>query len=207
MSGVARASLENGYVQAVGRLFKRIEALLEGVDPAKLPLRVYVAGGAAAYFHTGARTSRDVDATLSLRLHLPNDLEEAYLDSDGEPASVYLDASYNDTLGPLHENAFQDSSALEIAGINPAKVDVRVLAPMDLAISKLGRFSDLDKDDIAAMAAAGLIDADAFEKRAVEALDYYVGHPPMPRMNLADALKLIRTNAPSPKRGSQRRPR
>lgn len=148
-----------------------------------------------------------MDATLSLRLHLPNDLEEAYLDSDGNPASVYLDASYNDTLGPRHENAFQDSSAVEIVGIDPAKVDVRVLAPMDLAISKLGRFSDLDQDDIAAMAAAGLIDAGAFEKRAVEALGYYVGYPQMPRMNLADALKLIRTNAPSPKRGSRRQPR
>jgi hypothetical protein len=204
--GKARPSLDKGYVDAVGRLFKRIETLLEGVDPAKLPLRVYVAGGAAAFFHTGARASRDVDATLSLRLHLPADLEEAYVDSDGNPASVYLDGSYNDTLGPLHERAFEDSKALDLAGVNPAKVDVRVLAPVDLAISKLGRFSEHDRHDIAAMAAAGLIDPDAFERRATEALQYYVGHPAMPRINLADALKLIRKSALAKPR-SRRQPR
>lgn len=204
MRRIARASRDQGYVEAVARLFKRIESLLEGVEPAKLPLRVYIAGGAAAYFHAGARTTRDVDATLSLRLHLPTGLEEAYVDRDGNPASVYLDGNYNDTLGPFHESAFRVSTPWKIAGINPALVDVRVLAPMDLAISKLGRFSDLDKEDIVAMAAAGLIDADVFEKRAKEALDYYVGHPAMPRRNLADALKLIRANTPSPKRGSAR---
>jgi len=196
-----------GYVDAVARLFKRIESLLEGVEPAKLPLRVYIAGGAAAFFHAGVRTTRDVDATLSLRLHLPTDLEEAYVDRDGNPTSVYLDGNYNDTLGPLHESAFPDSTPWKIAGINPALVDVRVLAPVDLAISKLGRFSDLDKEDIVAMAAAGLIDADVFEKRAKEALDHYVGRPAMPRRNLADALKLIRTNTRSQKRRSPRSPR
>lgn len=204
MRRIARASRDKGYVDAVARLFKRIESLLERVEPAKLPLRVYIAGGAAAFFHAGVRTTRDVDATLSLRLHLPTDLEEAYVDRDGNPASVYLDGNYNDTLGPLHESAFQDSTPWKIAGINPALVDVRVLAAIDLAISKLGRFSDLDKEDIVAMAAAGLIDAEVFEKRAKQALDYYVGHPAMPRRNLADALKLIRANTPSPKRRSAR---
>jgi len=155
-------------------------------------------------FDAGVRTTRDVDATLSLRLHLPTDLEEAYVDRDGNPASVYLDGNYNDTLGPLHESTFQDSTPWKIAGINPDLVEVRVLAPMDLAISKLGRFSDLDKEDIVAMAVAGLIGGDVFEKLAKEALDYYVGHPAMPRRNLADALKLVRANAPSPKQRSSR---
>jgi hypothetical protein len=196
----APAVVDVGYVDAIGRLMKRIESLVKGVDPAKLPLRVYIAGGAAAFFHTGGRTSRDVDATLSLKLHLPTDLEEAYVDRDGNPASVYLDGRYT-TLGPLHEDAYKDAEVLEIAAIDTSKVDVRVLAPVDLAISKLGRLSDLDKADIAAMAAAGLIDPHAFERRAVEALDYYVGHPATPRVNLADALKIIRRNISAPKRG------
>ena len=199
----APAAVDVGYVDAIGRLMKRIESLLKGVDPTKLPLRVYIAGGAAAFFHTGGRTSRDVDATLSLKLHLPTDLEEAYVDRDGNPASVYLDGRYTDTLGPLHEDAYKDAEALEIAGIDASKVDVRVLAPIDLAISKLGRLSDLDKADIAAMAAAGLIDPRAFERRAVEALDYYVGQPATPRVNLADALKIIRRNISASKRGKR----
>lgn len=199
-----RADLDPGYVGALGRLFKRIERLLDGVDPKLLPLRVHIAGGAAALLHTGVRPSRDVDASFSLRVHLPADLEETYTDRDGDPASVYLDASYNDTLGPAHEDAFADAEPLAIAGLDPAKIDVRVLAPVDLAISKLGRFGDHDRDDVVAMARAGLLDAVKFERRAKEALKYYVGHPAAPRANLRDAVALIRANAPKRSGGGRR---
>lgn len=191
-----RADLDPGYVQAVGRLFKRVERLLDDVDPKMLPLHVYIAGGAAALFHVGARVSKDVDAAISLRVHLPADLEEAYVDRSGNPASVYLDAHYNDTLGPMHEDALDDSEPLHLAGIDPAKMDVRVLAPVDLAISKLGRFDEHDREDIAAMASAGLLDAVKFARRASDTLDCYVGHPAAPRANLRDALALVRANAP-----------
>lgn len=194
------AGVDAGYIEAVATLFKRIEPLLEGVDDKLLPLRVYIAGGAAAFFHAGWRTSRDIDAAFSLRVHLPPDLEESYLDRDGNPASVYLDPRYNDTLGPLHEDALQDAEPLKLPGIDRNKLDVRVLAPVDLAISKLGRFEAHDRDDIVAMARAGLLDSEAFRHRALEALDYYVGHPPAPRVNLKDALKLIRANTPALKR-------
>jgi len=199
-----RSDLGPGYLGALGRLFKRVERLLDGVDPRLLPLRVYVAGGAAAFLHTGVRPSRDVDASFSLRVHLPPDLEEAYTDRDGAPASVYLDASYSDTLGPAHEDALADAVPLAIAGLDPAKIDLRVLAPVDLAISKLGRFGAHDREDIIAMARAGLLDPAGFERRAREALKYYVGHPAAPRANLRDAVALVRAN--TPKRAA-RRPR
>jgi hypothetical protein len=206
-----RADLDPGYVDALGRLFKRIERLLDGIDRKLLPLRAYVAGGAAALLHTGVRPSRDLDASFSLRIHLPADLEETYTDRDGNPASVYLDANYNDTLGPAHADALADAEPLELAGVDARKLDVRVLAPMDLAISKLGRFGDHDRDDVATMARAGLLDAGKFERRAKEALKYYVGHPAAPRANLRDAVALIRANAPkrsgAGRRGARRRAR
>lgn len=199
-----RVDLDPGYVDALVRLFKRIERLLEGVDPKLLPLRVVVAGGAAALLHTGVRPSRDLDASFSLRIHLPPDLEESYTDRDGNPASVYLDANYNDTLGPAHEDALAAAEPFDLAGVDPAKVGVRVLAPIDLAISKLGRFGDHDRDDVVAMARAGLLDAGKFERRAKEALEYYVGHPAAPRANLRDAVALIRANAPKRSTAGQR---
>ena len=199
-----RADLDPGYVGALTRLFERIERLLDGVDRKLLPLRVYVAGGAAALLHTGVRPSRDLDASFSLRIHLPADLEETYTDRDGNPASVYLDARYNDTLGPAHEDAPADAEPLELAGIDPRKLDVRVFAPIDLAISKLGRFGDHDRDDVAAMARAGLLNAGKFERRAKAALEYYVGHPAAPRANLRDAIALIRANAPKRSGGGRR---
>jgi len=198
------ADLDPGYVDALHRLFKRIEGLVDGVDRKLLPLRVYIAGGAAALLHSGVRPSRDLDASFSLRVHLPADLEEIYTDRDGNPASVYLDANYNDTLGPAHEDALADAEPLAIAGLDPARIDVRVLAPVDLAISKLGRFGDHDRDDVVAMARAGLLDAVKFERRAKEALKYYVGNPAAPRANLRDAVALIRANAPKGSGGGRR---
>ncbi len=206
-----RADVDPGYLGALTRLFKRIEGLLEGVETKQLPLRVVVAGGAAALLHAGVRPSRDLDASFSLRIHLPADLEESYLDRSGNPASVYLDASYNDTFGPAHEDALADAEPLELAGIDPAKLAVRVLAPIDLAISKLGRFGGHDREDVVALARAGLLDAGRFERRAKEALKYYVEHPAAPRANLRDALALIRAHAPKRpgdgRRGKARRSR
>lgn len=202
-----RRATHAGYVDAVTRLFKRIEALLGDVPANLLPLRVYIAGGAAAFFHTGIRVSRDIDASLSLRVHLPESLVETYTDIDGKPAAVYFDANCNDTLGPLHENAFGDAQPLPMPGLDRAKLDVRLLTPVDLAITKLGRFAEHDREDIEALARAGLLDADAFERRAKEALDYYVGHPPAPRANLREAVKIVRACSKTPKssRGTRRR--
>ncbi|MEO7403708.1 MAG: hypothetical protein ABIU95_08580, partial [Burkholderiales bacterium] len=116
---------------------------------------------------------------------------------EGNPASVYLDRAYNDALGPMHEDAVAASEPLALAGIDPSRLDVRVLAPVDLAISKLGRFGEHDRDDIAALARAGLLDARAFEPRAKAAIAHYVGHPAAPQANLRDALVLIRANTPT----------
>lgn len=194
-----RSDLDPGYIAALGRLFKRIEGLLADVPREHLPLRLYVAGGAAALFHAGVRASRDVDAVLSLRVHLPA-LEEAYTDRNGDVASVYLDPTYNDTLGPSHEDALADAEHLEMPGVDASTLDVRVLAPVDLAISKLGRFNDHDRDDIRALASAGLLAADELQKRAEQALDYYVGHPAAPRANLREALAIVKRHSPSGRR-------
>lgn len=52
-----------GYFAAFREIAKRIETSLQGVAKEALPIRMYVAGGAALHFHTGARVSIDVDAT------------------------------------------------------------------------------------------------------------------------------------------------
>lgn len=49
------------------------------------------------------------------------------------------------------------------------------LSPLDLAVSKLGRFSSQDHDDIVALARHGLIDAASLCQRAEAALTAYVG--------------------------------
>jgi hypothetical protein len=52
---------------------------------------------------------------------------------------------------------------------------VRLLSALDLAVSKLGRFSSQDRDDIAALARRKLISSSKLRQRAAEALTGYVG--------------------------------
>jgi hypothetical protein len=51
-----------------------------------------------------------------------------------------------------------------------------VLQPVDLAISKLARFSEIDRGDILQLAKDGLITASELRQRAEEALPAYVGN-------------------------------
>lgn len=163
------------YVAAFRDLVARIASSLSGSPRRSLPIRMFVAGGAALHFYTGARVSVDVDAVFSRRIALPEKLEVAYRDADGAPRLLYFDRQYNDTLGLMHEDAQHDSRPLTLPGIDARVLDVRLLAPIDLAVSKLSRYTDQDRDDIVALARRGLIDAAALRRRADEALTAYVG--------------------------------
>lgn len=182
------------YVHAFRELVARIAASLQEVPRRALPIRMYVAGGAALHFHTGERVSVDVDAVFSRRIALPDGLDVAYRDEDGAARLLYFDRQYNDTLGLMHEDAHDDSMPLTLEGIDPEVLDVRILAPIDLAVSKLGRFSDQDRADIAALSRRGLVDAANLEKRALAALESYVGDTQRLRGNIASAVKIVAAN-------------
>lgn len=136
---------------------------------------MYIAGGTALHFYTGERVFRDVDVVFLRRIALPENLEVAYRDADGAAQLLYLDRNYNDTLALMHEDAYDDSQPLALPGVDPNVLDVRLLSPLDLAVSKLGRFAGQDRDDIAALARHGLIDAASLRQRAEAALTAYVG--------------------------------
>jgi hypothetical protein len=163
------------YVAAFREIAMRIAGELAGTPRRKLPVRMFVAGGAALHLYIGQRVSRDVDAAFSHRIALPDDLEVAYRDADGAARVLYFDRQYSDTLALMHEDAYDDSVALELDGIDRAKLDVRLLTPVDLAVSKISRFSSQDREDIAALARRGLIKATEVRSRADEALAGYVG--------------------------------
>ena len=185
------------YVAAFRELAARIAASLKDVPPRALPIRMYVAGGAALHFHTGERVSVDVDAVFSRRIALPDGLEVAYRDEDGSARLLYFDRQYNDTLGLMHEDAQDDSIPLTLEGIDSRVLDVRILTPVDLAVSKLGRFSDQDRADIAALARRGLVSVTELERRALEALEIYVGDTERLRGNIASAVKIVAANNPA----------
>ena len=67
-----------------------------------------------------------------------------------------------------------------------------MLAPVDLAVSKIARLASNDRDDIATLVRLGLTSADAIAERAEAALAGYVGGLRMLQLNLRDALALAR---------------
>lgn len=186
------------FVAAFAELARRIAASLTGATRTAMPVRMFVAGGAAMHMYTGARVSRDIDAAFSHRIVLPSDLQVFYRSADGAAQTLYFDYQYNDSLGLMHEDAYDDSIALTLPGIDPAVLDVRLLAPVDLALSKVSRFAEVDRGDIEALAGAGLIEAEALHRRGMEALDGYIGDLGRVRGALDSACSLARASRQMP---------
>ena len=185
-------TLDAAYLDAFTTIVVRIQSAIATSAPrGSLPIAMFVAGGAAQFFYTGARVSTDIDATFSRRLLLPDDLEVVYRDADGGARALYFDRQYNDTFALLHEDVYTDSRPLELSNVDAAVIEVRLLAPVDLAVSKLARFAEHDQADIAALAAAGLITAQAVRRRAEEAVVAYVGNLASVRTSIELACALI----------------
>ena len=186
------------YLEAFAQVVERLAAKLAKNPPQAAPLKMYVAGGAALYLITGVRVSEDIDAAFSRRLVLDEDIEVSYRDIDGSARLLYLDRNYNDTLGLLHHDAYVDSLPVRIPGIGAAgtgPVEVRILAPLDLAVTKIARFSEQDRADIELLAREGLIDAKSLRRRAEEALKDYVGALDAVRTSIALACRLVEAAA------------
>lgn len=169
------ATSTTGYRGAFETLLRRVQQQLVGIPAAALPIRMFIAGGAALHVHTGARVTMDVDATFSRRVLFADDLSVAWRDADGRARALYLDRNYNDTLGLMHDDAYDDAAPIVVEGVDPSVLQVHVLSPLDLAVSKVARFSEQDRGDIETLARAGLIDAAALRARATGAIGGYVG--------------------------------
>ena len=165
---------------------------------------MYLAGGAAVHFYTGWRMTDDVDAAFDRKLLIPPDLTVIYRDSEGTTRSVYFDANYNESFALLHENAHEDARPLALPCIDAR---IFVLQPLDLAVSKLSRFADIDRNDIVRLAQDGLINADGLRQRAEEALPGYVGNPQSVRASLDIACRDIETIKPRREAKKRRRRR
>jgi hypothetical protein len=184
------------YVGAFTELVQRIAAPLQDLPKRHLPIKMFVAGGAATYFYTGARVSKDVDAVFSKRFALPDNLEVTYRDSDGGPRLLYFDRQYNDTFALLHEDAHAASVPLALKQVDAGILDVRLLSALDLAVSKISRLASPDRDDIAALAKQGLIKSEGLRVRAEQALKNYVGNLDSLKGAIDAACRIVRDFEP-----------
>lgn len=171
--------------EGLRELFKQLEERLS----LRSPVNVYLAGGMAVHLYTSDRVTTDVDAEFGARVFIPNDLIVDVTLEDGTREAVHFDTNYNSTFALMHEDYTDDAIPLDM-GIE--HIRLYVLSPLDLAVSKIARFADNDKDDIAALVRLGLTDADEIEHRATSALAGYIGGQAMLKLNLRDAVALAR---------------
>lgn len=177
--------LGTALARGLRELLERLEDRLQ----LKSPLQVYLAGGMAVHLYTGKRVTGDVDAEFGGRVLLPSDLAVVVTLEDGTDQVVYLDTNYNPTFALMHEDYQADSRPVYL-GLGSIRVNV--LTPVDLAVSKIARLADNDREDIRELVVLGLTDAGAIEARATEALGGYVGGIEMLKANLRDAIAIAR---------------
>jgi hypothetical protein len=177
------------------KLYPELEAhlakLSERLGKLTMPLHAYIAGGVAVNYHTGIRMSDDVDIEWSHRVPIPPDMQVFEAVNPDDPTDVMIitmDGGFGDQLGSFPPDWKED--ALVICHIGD--IVLHVISPVDLAVSKVARFQDRDRDDIEALARFGLVSSQEFEKKAAEAVNFYVGDTTFIQYNIRDALELIK---------------
>lgn len=173
------------FTDAVKRLIRTVEATFPPSFAGTV--RCHIVGGCAVHLYTGYRASEDLDALFRPGIVLADTPVATYTDEGGRTAAVVLDRNYTDVLAVMHPDWVEDCWEWERFG----RVEATVISPVDLAVSKVARFADNDRLDIAHLAGAGLLEASDFERRVQEALEYYVGDTTFVRYNVAEATGLI----------------
>lgn len=163
--------------KAMSELLAKMDLSLQESGYSGEAVKMYLAGGMAVHYHCGTRYTEDVDATFSRRLLLPyREMTVDYFQEDGSPSSIYLDPTYNDTFALLHPDYRETSVEWLGMGQEQSKLKLLVLTPLDLAVSKISRFSQQDREDILALAHHRYFTAEQLRAHAEEALEYYVGN-------------------------------
>jgi len=178
----------NTYWDAVDRICTKIAAnIRDDFGTIKLCL----VGGAAMYHHTQARVSEDIEGFFNCRgIPLSDNLIEPFLDDENKERLLYYDTNYTNVLGLMHPDVADDFDAEFITSIGP--LQIVVLKPVDLAVSKIARYIEKDADDINILIRHGLINEKEFRERAEEALLYYIGRPEPVQVNIDNVCELIR---------------
>ena len=112
-----------GYVEALTRIVAKIAASLGEVSPKLLPIRLYVAGGAALHLRTGSRVTADIDAVFR------TNNESRTSGAEAEPAPV--------SEGPNWVSFIRSLPKPTIAAVNGVAVGIGVtqVLPMDFRLA------------------------------------------------------------------------
>ena len=167
--------MQDNYTAAVLEMFEIISEHNNDQYPGKVAA-IYLTGGAAVHFYSNVRVSDDVDVIMEpYRPAIPADLEVVWHNEDGEVRALSFDYQYNPTLGLLEENYQHRAHPWKSIGDN---INLYVLHPIDLVITKLVRYSAADEKDIEMLIRQPAFDIETFIELATYALRTSVGVNP-----------------------------
>lgn len=128
-------------------VFELFDKILEEYKDYKFeyPINAYITGGVAVHFYTNARISDDMDVILDRDLNIPKDLAVEWLNNNGEKEVLMYDYNYNDTFALIPEDY---ASRAKLVRSLDNKINIYVLHPLDLIISKISRYANNDVEDI-----------------------------------------------------------
>ncbi len=181
MTGRIDFHTETELAHALMRLVGELQARLQ----LQKPIQMFIAGGMAAHLYTASRVTCDVDAEFSHRFVLPSDL----LVETDSGQMLYIDANYNSTFALMHENYLDDAIRLPVSS---GLIELFVLSPVDLIVSKIARLSGPDLSDIENIIRTQKVGMEEIAQRATEALGGCIGNLRNVELNLADVLALAR---------------
>ena len=179
-----RVNTNTALGQALISMFKSVEAELELENAGPGAVKIILFGGCAVHLYTHHRVSTDVDAEIYEAnvpegLHLQTmlaEIPEQFVDErSGRLMELNYDLQYNTSFGPIHEDYWERSLPFTEFPVE-SPLHVHIAAPVDIAISKLGRATDQDIGDIKALLRAGFILTTEFRRLALQAIDVYVGN-------------------------------
>ena len=142
--------------------------------------------------------SDDVGIEWSHRVPIPPDMQVFEVPDPDDPCGrhpVAMDGGFSDAMGSFPPDWGKRAREVHRAG----NIVILMIDPVDLAISKVARFSDRDREDIRQLAAHSLVDPLLFAERMEEALDCYVGDTTFVRRNFEEAKEIVAREGDVPK--------
>lgn len=158
------------------------------------PVKCFIAGGIGVRCYAPVRPTDDLDVFFQGGKVIIPPNTTIGVKMRGESRTLHFDHQYTPDFGLLHDDF--DKRAVPLVPNQRGRLRLFVLHPVDLALSKVVRFEEHDKRDIAALAALGTFDVDAFTRLGEECVKTMIGNQEFARINLKEAGDIVAGAAP-----------
>lgn len=146
------------------KLFTEIEAKSE----LNKKVKAYLCGDAAAYFYTRNVLRPNINVDFEGRFHLSDKIFSIVELHSNALQLLYFDINYNPNIKLFHEDYRLDATRMDL-GLS--MIEPYILAPVDLAVSKVLSVSEYDKQDVADIIRLGLASRQDIINRGMEAIN------------------------------------